>query len=66
MNLSKTEAEPILDKILSDKEMFRVNLHDYGALAETIKGYYHKMKENGLEATLATMISQGGRLCSSG
>jgi len=63
MNLSKAESEPILNGILSDTEMFRVDLHDYGELAQTIKGYYHRIKEKGLEAT---MISHGGRLCLSG
>jgi tagaturonate reductase len=55
MNLSKAESEPILDGILSDKEMFRVDLHDYGVLAQTIKRYYHQIKENGLEATLENL-----------
>jgi mannitol-1-phosphate/altronate dehydrogenase len=55
MNLSREESEPILDRILSDKEMFRVDLYDYGNLAQTIKGYYHKMKENGLAATLGNL-----------
>ena len=45
MNLSRAESEPILDGILGDREMFRVNLHDYDALAQRIK-------EDGLEATL--------------
>ncbi|MBM3241529.1 hypothetical protein FJZ31_35050 [Candidatus Poribacteria bacterium] len=55
MNLSMAECEPILDGILSDKEIFRVNLHNYGILAQTIKGYYHQIKENGLEATLENL-----------
>ena len=55
MNLSMAESEPILDGILSDKEMFRVDLHNYGALAQTIKLFYHEIKENGLEATLENL-----------
>jgi len=36
--------------------MFRVDLHDYGALVQTIKEFYHQIKENGLEATLEKLI----------
>ncbi|MBC8232676.1 hypothetical protein H8E77_24270 [bacterium] len=56
MNLSRSESEPILNGILSDTEMFRIDLHDYGELAQTIKGYYHRIKEKGLEATLENLI----------
>jgi len=55
MNLSQSESETILDEILGDVEMFRVNLHNYGALVQTIKKYYHQIKGNGLKATLENL-----------
>jgi len=54
MDTSKSESDLVLDKILSDEDMFGYNLHDYGKLAQTIKRYYHNIKERGLEEMLLT------------
>jgi len=52
MEMSKPESDLILDEILSDEDMFACNLRDYVKLAQTIKGYYHDIKERGLESAL--------------
>jgi len=56
MDMPKSRADLVLDKILSDEEMFGCNLHDYGKLTQTIKGYYHDIKERGLELALRQTI----------
>jgi len=56
MNLSREESEPILDEILADEGMFRRNLLKVPELASTIKGYYHHIKERGLESTIKEKI----------
>jgi len=56
MNLSRDESEPILDEILADEGMFRRNLLEMPELASTIKGYYHRIKERGLESTIKEKI----------
>ena len=57
LSLSKLEAEPILDEILRDKSMFPFNskitaTKVLSELFQTIKGYYHQTKEQGLASAL--------------
>ncbi len=57
LSLSKLESEPILDEILRDKSMFPFNskitaTKVLSELFQTIKGYYHQIKEQGLASTL--------------
>jgi mannitol-1-phosphate/altronate dehydrogenase len=58
MNLSRDESEPILDEILADEGMFRCNLLEMPGLAGTIKGYYHRIKERGLDSALRELLNR--------